>query len=82
MHNRHSPSACVSVLVGNAVSTWLSQTNLPGLTVAYAMLGSTLCGGLGYHDFSSSTGHQFPNATIDQEIHWSLVSRIPKVTCS
>lgn len=75
MHNRYSLCVCVSVLVGNAVSTWLSQTNLPGLTVAYAMLGSTLCAGLGYHDFSSTTGTHFSNATLDQEIHWSLVSR-------
>ncbi|KAK3859604.1 hypothetical protein Pcinc_034289 [Petrolisthes cinctipes] len=67
-------SAALSVLVGNAVSTWLSQTNLPGLTVAYTVLGSYLCSGLGYHDFSSSVaGHHFPNATLNQELQWSLV---------
>ncbi|XP_042241116.1 urea transporter 2-like [Homarus americanus] len=66
-------TAAISVILGIAVSTWLSQTNLPGLTVSYILLGAALCQGLGYHDFSTAVTVAFPNTTITPSIQWSMV---------
>ncbi|KAK8397354.1 hypothetical protein O3P69_004812 [Scylla paramamosain] len=48
--------AAVSVLSGNAVSTLLSQTNLPGLTMPYVLIGTPLCASLGFRDVAEPTG--------------------------
>ncbi|XP_071538870.1 urea transporter 1-like [Panulirus ornatus] len=68
-------TAALSVIVGNAVSTWLSQTNLPGLTLPYILVGSTLSYGLGYSDFpvGAAPVGNLANNTFVTDLQWSMV---------
>ncbi|KAK4306837.1 hypothetical protein Pmani_021361 [Petrolisthes manimaculis] len=60
----------LGILVGHSLK-------FPHTTITSTAITLTLTAalsGLGYHDFSSSVaGHHFPNATLNQELQWSLV---------
>ncbi|XP_069192178.1 urea transporter 1-like [Procambarus clarkii] len=71
-------TAALSVVLGIAVSTWFSQTNLPGLTVSFVVLGATLTCGLGYQDFAStalvaSTDLTNASTFANTDLQWSRV---------
>lgn len=63
----------LSVVAGNAMTTWLSQTNLPALTLSYILLGACVCLGLDYPDLPTSTSGILVNSSSVPNLQWSQV---------
>ncbi|ROT79168.1 putative urea transporter 1 isoform X1 [Penaeus vannamei] len=66
-------TAPLSVVAGNAMTTWLSQTNLPALTLSYILLGACVCLGLDYPDLPTSTSGILVNSSSVPNLQWSQV---------
>ncbi|KAK7081016.1 hypothetical protein SK128_025456 [Halocaridina rubra] len=62
-----------SVLLGNALSSWLSQTNLPGLTLPYILIGVCLAHSVGYNNIYQAQVTSLYNTTYSFELQWTMV---------
>ncbi|XP_068202282.1 urea transporter 1-like [Palaemon carinicauda] len=66
-------AAAISVLLGNALASWLSQTNLPGLTLPYIVVGICLVHLVGTYNFQQAQISLIHNTTYPADLQWSMV---------
>ncbi|XP_037781957.1 urea transporter 1-like [Penaeus monodon] len=55
------------------MTTWLSQTNLPALTLSYILIGACVCLGLDYQDLPTSTPGILVNSSFVPDLQWTQV---------